>query len=426
MEDSSKLITTHVNFIRKDVISEEAKLLGDAIYQHLRNLIYEAGKTDTCYKVTELLRVGSYHEQTKINSPDEFDFIAVLDQMSEPGMVKVQTLDKDGVNMHLRFDHEHVKLIDPDVNWSWDKKPATEQLLERFLRNLVNTLLKDVKKVPYVSLAYTYYEADFIQLPPINGIELSVRYREAAVPNLIFEFMYKGKKIPVDLTLGFRYKNWNECYDIEEAPVQEIGKSVYEKGSVLFIAHRYGFRLTFTETEMEYVRDKVLGEHKILYMYLKYFNGKYGEHEFLKKAEYLPFSSYMLKTICIYHDQRCKQEVKGKNECLKDILAIMEESVTSGYLQSSEMIKDTKVGYLPSIFQVKKNLFREEFRTVDLLTAFRKKMILDLKTVHLTGRKWKNVNHMLEEAHDAICKTADWICSQTWSDSKSLLLVKPE
>lgn len=424
--DSGELIGEQVASLRKDVVSEESTTLANTIYEHLWRLIQEAGKVDKCYRVTELLKVGSYQERTKIHYPDEFDFIAILEQMSEPDMVTLEKLDDDGVNVHLRFDHDRVKLIEPNVNWSWERKPPYGQLLERYMSNLVKILMKNVKTPLYVTLTETFYQADYIQLPSMNGIDLSVRYLESGVPNMIFEFLYKGRKIPVDITLGFRYRNWSDCYDPKEAPIQEIGNYVTERGAVMFVVHRYGFRMTFTETEVAYVRNIMLDDHKSFYMYLKYFNGKYGEHDFLKKAGYLPFSSYMLKTLCIYHNYRCMKGLSKGKSCLRDIVDITEESISNGYLRPSETVKGTQVGYLPSIFQIKKNLYREESRPVDLLNAFRKRMIGDIKKLHLTGRKWSNLKAMLEDVHKVICETSDWICSQTWSDANSLLLVKPE
>ncbi|XP_053380534.1 uncharacterized protein LOC123556475 [Mercenaria mercenaria] len=396
---TNNLIDDQVAKLREDVTSDESMSIGDAIYSHLRNFLDKLGDAYPSCKVSELIKVGSFHKGTKIYFADEFDFIAVLSELSKPGTFVVESSCDDGGRVNIRFNDDCTDLV--HVNEHWDNDELQEQqatkITEKVCTRLYNTVMTDRKSIRLISIYDHHDRAEWMALPSVKGVELSVRFSEARSPNMVWEFLYKDRIISVDITLAVRYSNIKELFAPENATVPEVGKAILQRGSVLLVAYRDGFRLTITETEVEYVRKRLAIRHIHLYLYLKYFNYKYGEYASLKRIGCLPFSSYMLKTMCIYHDLRCnKDKEKITNEtCLRDIVDIMEESLSEGYQYPAETVNGIVVGFLPSIFNKTKNLYKEPFKSVDRLKALREIMIRDMKTTHFSGRKWQGLSDIL-------------------------------
>lgn len=62
-----------------------------------------------CYErftVQEICNAGSYFEKTKIKAPDEYDFMVVVKELSEPGAIKVEKGCKNGYARINVIDHE--------------------------------------------------------------------------------------------------------------------------------------------------------------------------------------------------------------------------------------------------------------------------------------------------------------------------------
>ncbi|XP_045211936.2 uncharacterized protein LOC123563284 [Mercenaria mercenaria] len=415
----NSLIDEEVDEIRKDVTTDEAVSIGNAIYSHLRHFLDELGTKDPECKVSELLKVGSFHEGTKIFSPDEFDFIAILSELSKPGAFTVISSLNEDDRVDLHFGNDSIaSTLDKE------KVSHAASVMERFSTKLYNTIMTDRKSKASVSLFCHHDRTEWIALPPMNKTELSVRFCEARLPNMVWEFLYQNRRISVDITIAIKYSNVDELYNPEVATIPTIGKAVTERGSLLLVAYIEGFRKTFTETEVHYVRTCLGKNHKTLYMFLKHLSYKYGEHPFLQLNGYHPFSSYMLKTICIYHDQNCKAETAEHEACLQDIVAIMDESINNGYLHEAEMFEETVIGYLPSMFNKSKNLYKEPEKPVDRLKELRKVMIRDIRQIYLSGKKWSGLRQFMKEANDVTATSAEEVCSKDWSDSHGLIMMK--
>ncbi|XP_045211912.2 uncharacterized protein LOC123563268 [Mercenaria mercenaria] len=423
----NRLIESQVVEIRKEVTTDEAIRIGDAIYIHLRHFMDKLGNTYPNWSISELLKVGSFHEGTKIYFPDEFDFIAVLSALSEPDALTVDIDSQDEGKVELCFNETNLGFLYIEEDWDRTHRQENQaiQMMEKFCKKFYNTVMSDRKPLKLASVYDHFDYAEPMSLPPVNGIELLVRLSEARLPNMVLEFFYKDRRISVDITLAVRYRNIEECFSPENATVPEIGRAVVERGSLLLVAYMGGFRITLTETEVEYIRERLNSNHKILYLYLKYFNYKYGEHEFLKVSGYLPFSSYMLKTIVIHHDKNCKDSTPEHETCLRDVVEIMQKSIDEGYLYEAETLNGTVIGYLPSVFDKFKNLYKEPYKSVKCLKGLRNRMVNDLKAIHFSGRTWSCLDTMLQAIDDTVGASAEAVCqTDWWPNRKQGLMLK--
>ncbi|XP_045211929.1 uncharacterized protein LOC123563280 [Mercenaria mercenaria] len=419
--DITEAVQKKVSALRSNVTSEEGVKIGNAIFVHVKRFIDEVGKLFPEFRASEIIKVGSFYEGTKIKCADEFDFIIVLADFSKPGSIVIK--GERSSYESITIQHELFCDCSSLSETSTHQTPAS-RLYIRFASVFYQVVMNKGQMTKIQAGFITMDEDEMVELPTVDGLQMKVRLYRAQFPNIILQFVYKKMQVCVDLTLALEYFDIKDCLNMESIPVHELKSIIQTQKTVLFVVYDEIFRPTLTPVEVEYIRNSMLQKHKIIYMLLKYINGMYAENNFLEQAGYQPFSSYMLKTICLYHEHTCTTPGhKSYDSCLSAILYIMKESIENGYLVSAECINEICVGYLPSVFDIKRNLYNQPRKTVDILVELRKCMVCDLKSVFEHGRKWQNLEDFDKEIKLHIEKSVESVCTKTWSDFKYLLPV---
>ena len=64
--------------------------IGDNIQTIMQTLLRKLGDTNPIFRISKSIPTGSFYENTKVGSPDEFDFMVVLENLSQPGSVELK------------------------------------------------------------------------------------------------------------------------------------------------------------------------------------------------------------------------------------------------------------------------------------------------------------------------------------------------
>ena len=75
---------------------------------------------------SELLKVGSFHEGTKILQPDEFDFLVVIGELSRPGVTEADIAESEP-------GYARVKIVDEATKGKWTHRKGGLKFMENFL-----------------------------------------------------------------------------------------------------------------------------------------------------------------------------------------------------------------------------------------------------------------------------------------------------
>ena len=353
-------------------------------------------------KVSELLRVGSYNEGTKIMATNEFDFLAVVDELSQPGVIKVVTDDdtksRPGTvklklaneaamgerwrmfckNGYLRCFEEVRRVLDED---SFGRRvmlaiPKLEQNKNRQRFGQNNDLTYAAWHKPPKIL--------YSRSKPPEHVAM-VFDAEAKFPNILLKFVFDGEEVTADLCPAIRYNNVKDCFNPENCIYEKLSTEVINRGSILLVGQEnFLFRVTYTETEVDYMKNKISTCHKYLYILLKTI-----AHGFTK---WDPLPSYALKTICIKHDLLCQRTEKA-NSLLKCFDEVLEEL--------NRALHD---GKLLSVFDKRLNIF---YNNPDHRKFFRK--------VHVTSA----LNRIREYCHNTVIQSPEQLLQEIKSITKS-------
>ena len=328
-----RFIETKVTTIQRDTKSEKARNIQESIAENLKYFLKVVEKLEPVFRVSELIQVGSYAEGTKINEPNEFDFLAVVDLLSKEGTI---TIDH---NKAPWTGCVSVLLADKSLNTDLDRFCEKGELQcfqstslsnsffgpakfgSTFIKAVRNTFKEKVYKFRSsgAMTMSTPIDIDFagggLILPPVNGIYLLLKKVQFKTPNILLEYELEGLEIGVDLSPAIRYHKIEDCIDSEKCASPELLEAIRKNGSVLFVGNKLGgFRTTVTECEVKYMQEIIKKRHKLLYIFLKHMC-----HIF----RWSPFTSYMLKQMCLHHDAKCESENEALALCFEKIIQDM-------------------------------------------------------------------------------------------------------
>ena len=333
MKDAvSTFIQSKVTTIQANVKGEKARNIQEAVVESLKYYLSEVEKLEPLFCVSELLQVGSYAEGTKILGPDEFDFLAVIDSLSREGIVVLDTKPNDPGSVTLSLTDSSLssslsKLCDEtgDLECFQDSSLAKAfagpaKFGKMFVQAVQNSLDKVFTCLSSPFAFRTPLRINFasggLLMPPVNGVSLVLKDVDFRTPNVFLTYKLDNLKISVDLSPAIRFKKTEDCIDSEKCTSPELMKAIGKHGSVLLVGNKTGgFRVTATECEVMYMQEIMKTKHKLLYIFLKYMC-----YMFKEKTLLWPFTSYMLKNICLHHDVKCHSENETLKTCFENIL----------------------------------------------------------------------------------------------------------
>ncbi|KAH3787639.1 uncharacterized protein LOC127840908 [Dreissena polymorpha] len=341
-ESFSHLVEQKVLSLRKNIISERAEKIAEVVYRSVNVIMDKVSELEPRFTVSEILKVGSYFEGTKIDKIDEFDFLVVIKELSKPGAIHVNKMPDVFIEGNLIKEPGmvQIKLQDEDLKVKWRNYVVDDYLTgfqqptdaskkrQKIFGSIVLESIKILAKTKHEweDLVFApgtnmFYNRGGLTLLSISDSErVILKAAEVHHPNTVLELEYDGSVISVDLSPAIRYDRVEDCFEAGDCVDERLAAAVLDRGSILLVAKQgNAFRITFTETEVKFMRDKIHGVHKLIYMYLKYIKCLYAK----KSAIDQPFSSYVLKMFCIHHDIRCTTQNKTVSKCLDEVLDLM-------------------------------------------------------------------------------------------------------
>lgn len=325
-----RFIENKITSVQRDTKCERARNIQKAVAENIQYFLTEVEKLEPVFRVSDLIQVGSYAEGTKINKPDEFDFLAVVDALSKEGTVMISrnSWTTGSVTLILgdtSVNNELSKLCEKGEIQCFQGTSMSKSFFgatkfgTTFIDAIKNTIRKKLLKLCSSGgmLMFTPVDITFagggLILPPVNGISLLLKAVQFKTPNILLEYEHEGLEIGVDLSPAIRYCNIEDCINPEKCASPELMGAIGKQGSVLLVGEKLGgFRITVTECEVKYMQELMRERHKLLYIFFKHICHLFGN--------LTPFTSYMLKQICIHHDSKCDSDSLTLASCLKKII----------------------------------------------------------------------------------------------------------
>ena len=350
-----KLVEAEVKSIQFTPTSQLATKVQEAMAENLKYFLGEVEKVEPLFRVSELIQVGSFAEGTKIDKPDEFDFLAVNDALSKEGTVSVKHEKVPGiVSVTLAEAHSDsilTKLCEEGkVNCFLEPSfSGPERFGTLFVKAVLNAYTNKVFEFSGSQYAILMNPTDItfgnggLILPPVDGNRLLLNRVVSKISNILLEYKFGGWPLSVDMSPAIRYHKIDDCITNDKCANPKLMEAIRKHGSLLLVVNKYmrvkGFRITVTESEVKYMQDIMEKQHKILYILLKQVCHKF-EVSNLRNA----FTSYQLKQVCIHHDAKCQVETEKSLDCLENI--------------TNNMIKHCTEKYLPSVLNKDVDLFK--------------------------------------------------------------------
>ena len=304
-----RFVEAKVAAVQKQTNNDKAMQIQTAIAKLLKDILKEVEKLEPLFRVAELIQVGSYAEGTKIIQADEFDFLAVIEALSLEGTVVLENNEDGFVTALLDqglLNTELARLCEEGVLKCFQAPSYAASFSgpERFGKLFVKAVRNAYKSGTFprrggglftVMTPENIVIGGGLEVTSINGSPLILKEVQCRLPNILLEFMYEGIPISVDLSPAIRYHKIDDCIDSTKCVNPELMRAIQNYGSLLLVgSHTEGkYRITVTESEVEYMQGIISRDHKLLYILLKYMC-----HRFTKTSDREPFSSYMLKQIC--------------------------------------------------------------------------------------------------------------------------------
>ena len=395
-----RFIEKKVAAIQRDTKCERARNIQKAVAESLQYLLKEVEKLEPVFGVSELIQVGSHAEGTKINEPDEFDFLAVVYLLSKEGTViidhKEDSWRTGSVSLVLgdiSVNNELSKFCEKGEMQCFQGKSLSESFFgatkfgTTFIKGVMNTFRKKLLKIGSSRgmIMCTPVDINFagggLIFPPVNGITLLLKDVQFKTPNILLEYELEGLEIGVDLSPAIRYHRIEDCINPAKCASPELLEAIRQHGSVLLVGDKLGgFRITVTECEVKYMQEIMRKRHKLLYIFFKHIC-----HLFRKLY---PFTSYMLKQICIHHDAKCESDSEALASCLGKII----QNITM-YCSEEE---------LPTVLNKDVDLFRGILHGHSIDWHVRLHFLIALRELHQYSLDTRNRKRCEAVLYDAI------------------------
>ena len=340
-----RFVEAKVASVQKQTNNDKAMQIQTAIAKLLKDILKEVEKLEPLFRVAEVIQVGSYAEGTKIIQADEFDFLAVIEALSLEGTVVLENnedglvsalLDQGLLNTELaRLCEEGVlKCFQaPSMAASFSGPERFGTIFVKAVRNAYKSGTFPRRGGRFADMAPEYFRiiGGGLEVTSINGSPLILKEVQCRLPNILLEFTYEGIPISVDLSPAIRYHKIDDCIDSTKCVNPELMRAIQNYGSLLLVgSHTEGrYRITVTESEVEYMQGIISRDHKLLYILLKYMC-----HRFTKTSNRAPFSSYMLKQICLRHDAEYRSGTEQLSGCVAKIIEHIRQCCIEKHLSS--------------------------------------------------------------------------------------------
>ena len=293
---------------------EEVTHIGDNIQIIVQALLRELGDTNPIFRISKIIPTGSFYENTKVGSPDEFDFMVVLENLSQTGSIELKQgctpwYPKVKILKNTSLYNKYI----PSLNF--DKKPneylgEPSSLVYDFWKELsslisrnppsVKTSFGTISTVPSKTqkLQFEYIRSPNVPAPadtPCNGL-----------------ILMKKILIGVDLMLAIEHPDISSVLSTSGFP-QEFRPNLKQNGCHIIAKSCHTPKhfpnppcwfISFAACELETMKA-IDEKHKEAYKILKCL--LIGEINYPGKC--MNLSSYLLKTALMFH-------VRGENKCI--------------------------------------------------------------------------------------------------------------
>ncbi|CAG2188018.1 unnamed protein product [Mytilus edulis] len=338
----------------------EVQEINSSVYEIVNRLLAKVSDHDNRFTFSEIIKLGSIAEGTKLIEPNEFDYLCVLKDFSNPDMVRCRKVCSHNPG------HAHIFIEDKSLLRKWGSFMDEGQLLANKMfaeiSSIANTIYMNmVKEQTKIKVDTSFGHLHFGGFSVTDG-----------GPNTVFHMYWipvkEGQKLDicVDVSPAIRYFGME---DISLSPVFATKSAFQNLTSVLLVPgllHKTVnkcmdkcFRISCTDIEVQLV--KTLSEkHISCYKILKYMISYIGLDLSVSNLMYLPLSSFILKMAVILHAANCKDRL-AKKKCMDDIV---------GVILNCLMPNDRPKPFMPNIFLKEHNLlFKLEFIQQHDITA---------------------------------------------------------
>ena len=291
-ECSFSIDESEVNFIQSGIetlVQKMAEMIREEGHEDLQKCIHVSKELNPhlveIQNNNNIIKVGSFYEGTRNCFPDDFDIIFLISTFYSE-----------------RIEPYWLDLDSPELDF-----PITEVNADTFEK--VCNMSKD-------TLSYT----DF---PSSQRKRVFDDYVQEHGPAFQIQFMYSNqigedRIIDVDFVSAFKIVDSHiEKNATKWCQLDQFRSELIFTGSYLWVNEN----ITFTETEVNFMKNILSLKHVIVYKILKYLINGHGEDEILAEFNVRGYPSYKIKTTVIYHHYKCKNQNTGdKSQCLLDIL----------------------------------------------------------------------------------------------------------
>lgn len=326
----------YVDKIRFKLSSQEVSDIRAAVIEVVNKIAVKLGHIDEKFRIRDVILVGSAREGTQITLPEEFDFLFVLDALSQRDLIEIKKICLD------RENGVHIKLKDSKLRKKFkdlikgDELMCTQDdslfsckngLRESFGNGMTETMRTCVNEKASYSTGVLIVVNSSMKL---HGPAFNPEFQWRRLNGEILE-------ISVDLCPVIRIAGeFPELLKVENVACETYYKYAKKKNTIMVLPSKKGyscqsglcFSMIFTESEMALMED-LSEHHRKCYMLLKYLlNAK--QFPSMGKAfvwvdrivePETAFFSYILKILVLDHHyiQKCT-ETKCFASCLERML----------------------------------------------------------------------------------------------------------
>lgn len=296
-----------------------------AVVSMVSMVMSKAASNDSKWKCSEILRVGSVEEGTKIIEPNEFDFLCVLKSFRTDRNLLLRKMCTHNPG------YAHLFIENDELQKEFGFAMNEGQLSAKDLFRKFDAMISDV----------------YTQLTPAMKDQMKEERDSGTLnfggfslidigPNIILRFYWiptDGKDqidINVDLSPAIRYSNMENIINPMECLSHWMTVRQAELDSVLLVTGGITkpnntcsskcIRISCTELEVKLVQC-LSDNHRRCYKVLKYIVCHLCMELSISKFSYKPISSYILKNAVIQHSINCHNE--ENKECLGQILILL-------------------------------------------------------------------------------------------------------
>ena len=322
--------------IRFKLSSQEVNDIRAAVIELVKKIADKLISIDEKFRIKDVILVGSVREGTQITLPDEYDFLLVLDALSQKDLIEINKVCLEKEN------GVHIKLKDSTLSRKFKDLLKGDELLcthDDSLFSCKDGLRESFGNVMETAMRGCLGEEASFSTGVLRVVNTPMKLHGPAF-NPYFEWCRENGEvieISVDLCPVIRIAGvFPELLKVENVVCETYYKYARKTGTVMLLPSKKGyscqrglcFSLIFTETEMA-LMDDLSEHHRTCYMLLKYLLNAKQRPSIGKAFDWIDrmvepetaFFSYILKILVLDHHyiQKCTQ-TKCLASCLERML----------------------------------------------------------------------------------------------------------